>query len=148
MICREIVKRYGGHPGSVKCYGDFSGGSRMTSSTQGADWDLIRQVLGRFYGPRLSIYNDRKNPSHVVRVNAACSRMRSVSGRVSFLVDPKCKETIRDYEEVAWREGIREIDKDRDPLRTHHSDGIDYYLWRAHPIVETFLTDEAMSDYA
>ena len=65
-----------------------------------------------------------------------------------MLVDPRCKETIKDYEEVTWIEGVREIDKERDSRRTHHSDGIDYYVWREHPITEVYEIEESVSEYA
>jgi hypothetical protein len=43
-------------------------------------------------------------------------------------VDEKCKELIRDLEEVSYKEDSGQIDKDRDRLRTHLSDALGYLL--------------------
>jgi hypothetical protein len=45
-------------------------------------------------------------------------------------VDPKCKELIKDLEQVCFKEDSNQIDKDRDRLRTHLSDALGYLLWQ------------------
>jgi len=47
-----------------------------------------------------------------------------------LLVDPKCKELIKDFEQVLYKEGSQAIDKDRDTKRTHLSDALGYLVWQ------------------
>jgi hypothetical protein len=47
---------------------------------------------------------------------------------VGLAIDGSCKELIRDFEEVAYKEGSSQIDKDRDRMRTHLSDALGYLL--------------------
>jgi hypothetical protein len=46
-------------------------------------------------------------------------------------VDPQCKELIADLEQVVYKPGSTQIDKESDPARTHTSDALGYYLCRA-----------------
>jgi hypothetical protein len=36
---------------------------------------------------------------------------------------------IKDLEQVSYKPGTCQIDKDKDPRRTHLSDALGYYLW-------------------
>jgi phage terminase large subunit len=58
------------------------------------------------------------------------SRLRSASGEIRVLVDPKCRELIKDFEQVCFKEDSTHIDKERDRLRTHLSDALGYLLWQ------------------
>jgi len=52
------------------------------------------------------------------------------------LVDPKCKELIKDFEQVCFKEDSNQIDKDRDRRRTHLSDALGYLVWQeCKPVV-------------
>ena len=44
--------------------------------------------------------------------------------------DPRCRELIKDFEQVAYKDGSQAIDKDRDPKRTHLSDALGYLVWQ------------------
>jgi hypothetical protein len=66
----------------------------------------------------------RSNPAVRDRlqvVNAALERVR---------IDARCKELIKDLEQVAYKENSQVIDKDRDPKRTHLSDALGYLMWQ------------------
>ena len=72
------------------------------------------------------------NPAVRDRVNCVNSRLKNRLEEVRILIDPKCKELIRDLEEVAWEvdtTGARtgELNK-KDPARTHASDALGYYI--------------------
>jgi hypothetical protein len=58
------------------------------------------------------------------------STLHSASGEVGLLIDPKCKELIKDLEQVAYKGDTLEIDKDRDRGRTHTSDALGYMVWQ------------------
>lgn len=48
----------------------------------------------------------------------------------ALIIDPKCKELIKDFEQVSFKEDTNQIDKDRDRYRTHLSDALGYLLWQ------------------
>ena len=55
-----------------------------------------------------------------------------------MFIDPRCRELIRDFEQVCWKSDANgnvtgELDK-RDPKRTHVSDALGYYLAQAFPM--------------
>jgi hypothetical protein len=64
------------------------------------------------------------------RINLANRQLKTASGKIGLVVDPQCKELIKDLEEVGFKEGTNQIDKDRDRLRTHLSDALGYLLWQ------------------
>ena len=77
------------------------------------------------------------NPPERVRVNSMNSRIKTVDGRISMMVDPKCKETIKDLEGVKVLEGSNgEIDKDSTPKLTHLTDGLGYYIVAKFPVAD------------
>jgi len=58
------------------------------------------------------------------------SKLRTASGDVGVLIDPKCRELIKDFEQVSFKEDSNQIDKDRDRFRTHLSDALGYLIWQ------------------
>jgi hypothetical protein len=72
----------------------------------------------------------KSNPGVRERINLTNSRLRSAAGEIGLLVDFKCKELIMDFEQVSFKAGTCQIDKDRDRLRTHLSDALGYLLWQ------------------
>jgi len=55
-------------------------------------------------------------------------------------VSGRCKELIKDFEQVAYKEDSNQIDKEKDRSRTHLSDALGYLVWQecrvAQPIGE------------
>ena len=72
----------------------------------------------------------RTNPQIRDRVNLTNAKLRSASGNIGLLVDRKCKELIKDFEQVSYKEDSNQIDKERDRMRTHLSDALGYLLWQ------------------
>ena len=44
------------------------------------------------------------------------------------MINPKCKHTIRDLEQVSFKEGSTQIDTGKDLLLTHASDALGYMI--------------------
>jgi hypothetical protein len=102
-------------------YGDYSGTFRSTNS-RSTDYNIIQQIL-----PYAEIIV-KPNPIVVDRVNAVNSRLCSASGIRNLFINIKnCPTLVKDMEQVVWKEGKREIDKDNIE-RTHSSDGLGYYI--------------------
>lgn len=136
-VCRKIIDLYGAHhKGLVFLYGDATGGARGTAQVRGTDWDIVRDMLKPAFGNRLRDRVKKSNPRERVRLNAVNSRIMSADGTVHLLVDPKnCPHLIEDLEGVSLLDGgAGEIDKKSDPMLTHLSDGLGYYIAIKHPI--------------
>lgn len=149
-VCAKLIKDWGkegrNHQGRIKCYGDAAGGARGTAKIAGTDWELIEKDLKHgFPGTvnvagmtlhRVSMNVPGQNPSQRARVNAMNSRIKSTDGTKRFFVDPSNAPHIaEDFEGVRLlKGGSGEIDKKSDPMLTHLSDGIGYYVEREHPV--------------
>ena len=126
MAAEEFLKRHAGHRAEIVIYGDASGASRQTTGM--SDYDIIREHFRVHAGMKSRYEVPKCNPSVRERINLMNRQLKSAAGFVGLLVDPKCKELIRDFEEVAYKEGSGGIDKDRDRMRTHLSDALGYLL--------------------
>jgi hypothetical protein len=140
--CQAFYDRTKGWPGNrpfeVEVYGDSSGHQRRTSGSA-TDWTLIRDFFNRsraFY--RSSIRAATANPAVRDRINCVNSRLRNALGECNLYIDPRCRELVRDLEQVAWSldatgRPTSELDKS-DRARTHSSDALGYYIAQAFPL--------------
>jgi hypothetical protein len=121
-----FLKLFPGHRAGVVVYGDASGAHQQT--TGASDYDVIKEYFRVHAETTVRYEVPKSNPSVRERINLMNSKLRSAAGFTGLLVDPKCKELIRDFEEVSYKEDSGQIDKDRDRLRTHLSDALGYLL--------------------
>jgi hypothetical protein len=135
-VCEQLIRDWGTHRGPVIVDGDATGGARHSSQgIRGTDWDIIRDMLRTVFGERLSIRVQKSNPSERARVNAMNSRLRSMDRTIRFLVDPKrAPHLAADLDEVAVDEDSGELDKKANPMLTHLTDAVGYFVHRKHPI--------------
>jgi hypothetical protein len=135
-VCQEFLARYENHPGGVEVYGDASGGHSHTVTGR-SDFYLIRQFFGRYPELRGTVHAFAANPAVRDRVNVVNGRLRNAQGQRRLLVDLRCKELIQDLEQVSYKSGTSQIDKEKDPRRSHLSDALGYYLWwRFRPLAK------------
>jgi len=118
---------------AIWVFGDASGAGRSTQALK-SDWQQVRDALREERRVPVSIRVPAANPAVRERVGAVCAALRSATGRVTLLIDPQCKELVRDLSEVVWaRDGhgnaLNELSK-HDPKRTHVSDALGYLVWR------------------
>lgn len=136
-VCEKIIADWKDHKGDVYCYGDATGGARGTAKVEGSDWELIKKHLKPVFGDRLKFRVPPANPAERQRVNSLNSRIQAVNGDIRFMVDPKCKFTIKDFEGVTVIEGTNgELDKKTNPALTHLTDGIGYYVHAKFPVAD------------
>lgn len=150
-VCREFLRRYGGHQGEVWIYADASGGSGHSSQVSGSDLDLIEKCLSPTFGSqtirdeggivgktrnRLTMDVPRSNPPVRARVNSLNARLRATDGTIRVRIDPRCKHLIRDLEGVQYKKGSSDIDKAGAPDLSHISDAFGYMIHRRHPMSE------------
>ena len=124
--CEEFLRRYPKHPAGVIVYGDASGAHEQT--TGASDYGIVREMLRTHGYAKVEYRVPAANPNVRERINLVNSRLRSAAGAVSLVVDAKCRELIRDFEEVSYKQDSGGIDKDRDRMRTHLSDALGYLL--------------------
>ena len=110
-------------------YGDASGEHRQSSASR-TDWQIVRECFARSYGFQISCRYSDRNPLVPDRVNCLNAALCNQLGNRRLLIDPGCRELIRDLDQVAWKEdahgnSLKELDKS-DPHRTHTSDALGY----------------------
>ncbi len=109
-------------------YGDASGYQHQTTGS--TDYEMIREYFTSHAKMPVRYGAPRTNPQIRDRVNLTNAMLRSAGGDIGLLVDGKCKELIKDLEQVSYKEDSNQIDKDRDRMRTHLSDALGYLLWQ------------------
>lgn len=96
-----------------------------------SDYQMVREYLRsvRYGNVRMDIA--RSNPSVRDRVTLVNGLLGNAAGRARLFVDPRCKELIKDFEQVCFKpDSSAVIDKDADPQRTHLSDAVGYMVWQ------------------
>src|SRR5712692_2889784 len=127
-VCDEFFKRYQGHRAGVEVYGDASGGHGHTV-TGTSDFHAIRAFFEKHPDLEVNVHVSSANPPVRDRVNVVNARLRNAQGERRLLVDSRCKELVKDFEQVCYKPGTSQIDKEKDLRRTHVSDALGYLLW-------------------
>jgi hypothetical protein len=126
--CVEFFRRFPRHDAGITIYGDASGSRSQTTGV--SDYDMVRDYFAAHSNARPEENIPKSNPPVRDRFNLTNRQLESADGTIGMRVDPKCKELIKDFEEVCFKEDGNQIDKDRDRLRTHLSDALGYLLWQ------------------
>ena len=118
---------------AVHIYGDASGNSHSSKSSR-TDYELIREVFRRYAEFSIDLRQNKANPLVRDRVNTLNNALCSASRERNVLIDPKCKELIKDLRQVRWKRDaagnpVGDLDKS-DPKRTHSSDAFSYLVAR------------------
>jgi len=136
-MCTKVVERIkqisGMPPGekpAVIVYGDPAGNQRRTASNLQSDYDVIERDLPPLVASMAKKYQ-RETYSVIETVNATNALMARPT---AFAIHPRCEQSIRDFEMVAWKKGTSDMDKTTDKSLTHTSDGIRYLIGELFPI--------------
>jgi hypothetical protein len=127
-VCDEFLQRYGEHRAGVKIYGDASGGHSSTV-TGTSDYQYIRKFLAGHRSLHGTLAAAASNPPVRDRVNLVNARLKNANGDRRLFVDRRCRQLLKDFEEVCYKADSGQIDKDHDSKRTHLSDALGYLLW-------------------
>jgi len=128
QACEEFHSRYMPHQGGIVIYGDASGQRMQTSGR--SDYQMIREYFRRAGQQDLRFRVPSSNPSVRERVLLVNSKLCSAAGDVELFVDPRCRELVRDFEEVTYKPDSTVVDKEKDSKRTHLSDALGYLVWQ------------------
>jgi hypothetical protein len=128
QACEEFLRRVPRHDAGVVVFGDASGFKEQT--TGASDFQIVRDFFRVNASTPVQYRVPRSNPCVRERINLMNTKLQSASGTISLLVDPKCKELIKDLEQVCYKSDSNQLDKDRDRMRTHLSDALGYLIWQ------------------
>jgi hypothetical protein len=128
--CQEFENRYKGHVAGLEVFGDASGRNMHTTGT--SDYTMLQSYLYRAGFRNVKIRVPNSNPPVLNRVQKVNGMLTNALGEVRLEISPKCKELIKDLEEVLFKPDSGVIDKVRDPRRTHASDALGYVVWQLY----------------
>ncbi len=128
QACEEFHARFPRHDAGLCIYGDASGSRMQTTGT--TDYQVIREYFHREGYLNVSYKVPRANPPVRERTALVNAKLKSASGEIQLRVSRKCKELIKDLEEVTYKPDSSVIDKDKDSRRTHLSDALGYLVWQ------------------
>lgn len=124
--CQVFKDKYPNHRAGVTLYGDATGKNRSTTSNI-TNWKIIEHELS---GYGLTKRVPLANPAERDRINALNGVICNSKNDRRLLINPKCKNIIRDLEQVSFKEGTTQIDKTKDFTLTHYSDALGYMAER------------------
>jgi len=128
QACEEFMKRFPNHESGIVVYGDASGNQQQTTGS--SDYQMVRDYFAVHSTTTVRYRIPKANPSVRDRVNVVNRTLRTASGKIDLTIDPKCKELLKDFEQVCFKADTTEIDKTRDRQRTHLSDALGYLVWQ------------------
>src|SRR5580700_1037658 len=126
--CEEFERRFPSHTGGLVVYADATGSRLQTSGT--TDLAILKQHFKNGGHGNVDFRIPKSNPAVRDRVTLMNAKLETAAGERKLQVHPRCKELIKDFERVAYKENSQVIDKDRDPRRTHLSDALGYLVWQ------------------
>src|SRR5580704_11091546 len=117
-------------PYNVRLYGDATGESRSTAGQ--SDYEIIRRFFRTETDFKVTYHIKSSNPPVRDRVNAVNAMLCNNEGERRLLVNPCCKQLIRDLERVSWKADsndnlLPQLDK-TNPGLTHVSDALGYVI--------------------
>jgi PBSX family phage terminase large subunit len=128
QACEEFQNRFPEHAAGLKVYADASGAHMQTTGS--SDLGVLKKFFRSGEYGAVEFKVPRSNPAVRDRVQLVNAALKPAEGDVRLTVDARCKELIKDLEQVAYKENTQVIDKDRDPRRTHLSDALGYLVWQ------------------
>ncbi|MBM3725491.1 MAG: hypothetical protein FJW40_08715 [Acidobacteria bacterium] len=128
QACVEFLRRYGAHPGGYIIYGDASSNQMRTSGP--TDQQIMRRAFLHKGNHDVDYRIPKTNPLVRERVALVNSMLMSAAGDIKLYIADRCENLARDLEEVLYKDGSAEVDKDRDPRLTHLSDALGYLAWQ------------------
>jgi len=128
QACEEFERRFPSHLCGLTVYADASGAKMQTTGK--ADLVILQEYLQseRYGGVQFKV--PKSNPAVRERVMLMNVKLSGNGGTPQVLIDPRCRELVKDFEQVTYKENSQVVDKERDPRRTHLSDALGYLVWQ------------------
>jgi hypothetical protein len=129
------ILNHEGWNGPVRLYGDASG---KAAKTTGPSDHAV--VMATFAGASWNV--PKANPHVRDRIQAVNARCLTEDGKTHMIVDPSCTHVISDLEQVIFAEN-GELDKKSNPMLTHISDALGYWVHEQWPPVSKTVAASA-----
>lgn len=126
--CEEFAQRFPAHARGVVVYADATGARLQTTGT--TDLKILKDFFGDGSYGDVQFRIPKSNPAVRERVALMNAKLESAAGERKLRVDGRCRELIKDFEQVMYKENSMIVDKDRDGKRTHLSDALGYLVWQ------------------
>jgi hypothetical protein len=126
-LCVELKRRIESKPlNKLRFFGDYQHGTARSVSAVASSWQILR---GEFPHAEFCL---RPNPRILDGINAVNSKLRNAKGQTSFLIDPKCLELHKDFEQCSTQDIL---DRAEGKDRGHASSTMRYYCNYLYPLV-------------
>ena len=132
QACQEFCSRYGKHQMNLTIYGDAAGQHMQTTGS--SDYEIVQNYFSEFYEGRVLLKVPRSNPSVRDRVSLMNAKLKNSAGHVEMVIDTRCRELIKDFEQVSYKPDTMVVDKDKDHARTHLTDALGYLVWQEYRV--------------
>jgi hypothetical protein len=127
-MCAELATRYGRtgfdptnkEVGHITVYPDPAGAQRKTSAHGKTDISILRAA-------GFKVIAMESHPLVRDRVNLVNANIQAADGKRTLFVDPKCKESIKCFEQLCYKEGTNQPDKELG--LDHMPDAAGYYVY-------------------
>ena len=121
-VAQMLRERFGNR--EIVCYPDPTGKARKTAAAGVTDHGILRK-----YGIKVVAPN---SPWAVKdRLNATNWLIKNAEGERRMYVHPRCKNTIKGFRSVTYKEGAEDFVVDKDPGLEHWIDGCGYLILSA-----------------
>jgi len=125
-------------PLMVYVYGDSTGSNRDSTASR-TDWQHVKEFFSRHtdrFGAHFRVPSS--NGPVKDRVNCVNAKLLNYAGHRSLYLSANCRGLAADFEQLAWKVDphgtpLSDLDK-RDPMRSHLSDALGYYIVREFPM--------------
>jgi hypothetical protein len=123
-----LHNKIGRAPAGLVVTGDASGRQRSVTAL-GDTYSELRKHLSSAGFRNTTFRVPLSNPPVLKRVKLVNAQLLNAMGEVRMIIDSRCRELIKDLEQVVFKPNEGVIDKARDPSRTHISDALGYLVW-------------------
>ena len=125
----------------IICYPDPTGKARKTSAAGATDHGILRKHGLEVVAPKAPwAVKDRLNATNWLICNA--------EGQRRMFIHPRCKNTIKGYRSVTYKEGAEDFVVDKDPGLEHWIDGAGYLILSAMNLVKPWKVGAGQSRQA
>lgn len=131
-VLEEFRRRYGSHSGYLRVTGDANGHT-VGKAVGLAAYEMIQAGLSVWWKGRVVIDVPTANIHVEDSVDMVNYRLLGPKRLIALRLSPKCVELRKDFEQVKPKDGKRKPDGS-DPMRTHISDAVRYFIARTHPV--------------
>src|ERR1051326_3099997 len=88
----------------LNIYGDPAGNAGHTAAAGKSDWNIVHEFLSRCPNIQPNYRVPSAHPAIRDRVNATNALICTETGEHRLHIDPKCRQLIKDLEQVTWKE--------------------------------------------